>query len=400
MNQDIIEIHAYDKRLKRILYNLEVSEEVPDPDKLLLKKYHDHLILEGLGLARVIRYTHLLMQLSKWLKIGFDNATEDDIKSLILSIEKNPNYSEWSRYMYKIGIRKFYKWLRKSEKPPEVAWIRAVMKYSSDKLPEHMLSEDEIRRMIEASRNPMRRALVAVLYESGCRIGEILTLRIKNITFDEYGAVLIVNGKTGYRRVRIISSVPYIQEWLNIHPLGNDPESWVWLNRGKKSLKYNSVMHYLVDLGKESGIKKPVNPHNFRHSRATFLAKHLTERQLREFFGWKDYRMADVYVHLAGRDVDSALLKIYGIKMDENERGGNKLSPKTCSRCNHTNPVTNRFCSKCGMIVDEKVAIEIIEKDIERKQADDILDDLIQDEKFKNILIKQIRLLKNSKTKI
>ncbi len=154
-------------------------------------------------------------------------------------------------------------------------------------------------------------------------------------------------------------------------------------------------MHYLVDLGKEAGIKKPVNPHNFRHSRATFLAKHLTERQLREFFGWKDYRMADIYVHLAGRDVDSALLKIYGIKMDENEKDGNKLLPKTCSRCSHTNSVTNKFCSKCGMIIDGKIAIEIIEKDIERKQADDILDKLMKDEDFKIILTEKIKSLKN-----
>lgn len=42
--------------------------------------------------------------------------------------------------------------------------------------------------------------------ESCCRIGEILSLKIKNIQFDEYGIVLTVNGKTGMRRVRIIDS--------------------------------------------------------------------------------------------------------------------------------------------------------------------------------------------------
>jgi integrase/recombinase XerD len=39
-------------------------------------------------------------------------------------------------------------------------------------------------------------------------------------------------------------------------------------------------------------IKKAVNPHAFRHSRATFMAKHLKEPEMREFFGWgKDSEM-------------------------------------------------------------------------------------------------------------
>lgn len=32
--------------------------------------------------------------------------------------------------------------------------------------------------------------------------------------------------------------------------------------------------------------EKPVNPHHFRHSRATYLANYLTEAQMCEWFGW------------------------------------------------------------------------------------------------------------------
>lgn len=394
MNKDIIEIHSYDTRLKRILHNIEVSKEIPDADKILLKSYHDDLILDGLSLGRVIRYMHLLMQLSKWLKIGFEKATTEDIKKLISSIESSSHYKDWSKYLYKIGLRKFYKWLKKTDEyPEEVAWMKIRMKNGHNKLPEQMLTEEEIKKLIEVTRHPMERALVSVLYESGCRIGEILTLRIKNITFDEYGAQLIVDGKTGQRRVRIISAVPYLQEWLNKHIFKDDPDSWVWLNERKKVLKYNSALDLFIRLKKEAGIKKPVNPHNFRHSRATFLAKHLTERQLREFFGWKDFRMADVYVHLAGRDVDTALLKMYGIEVKENNNNESKLKPRNCPRCKEVNPVTNKFCSKCGMVIDEKTVIEIIERDTERKQADDILDKLLENEEFKLYFLQKIKEL-------
>ena len=54
--------------------------------------------------------------------------------------------------------------------------------------------------------DPRDKALVMTLYVSGCGVGEILSLRVKHVTFDEFGAVLMVAGKTGERRVRVVSS--------------------------------------------------------------------------------------------------------------------------------------------------------------------------------------------------
>jgi integrase len=77
--------------------------------------------------------------------------------------------------------------------------------------------------------NPRDKALISVLYESGCRIGEILSLKIRNVEFDNNGAVLIVNGKTGQRRVRLIHSVPRLMAWLEHHPKNNDPDTSLWV---------------------------------------------------------------------------------------------------------------------------------------------------------------------------
>ena len=56
--------------------------------------------------------------------------------------------------------------------------------------------------------NPRDKALISVLYKNGCRIGEILTLKVRNVEVDANGVVLIVNGETGQRKVRLIHSVP------------------------------------------------------------------------------------------------------------------------------------------------------------------------------------------------
>jgi len=42
------------------------------------------------------------------------------------------------------------------------------------------------------------------MWDVGARIGEIAEIKIKNLTFDEYGMSVLLNGKTGPRRTSFI----------------------------------------------------------------------------------------------------------------------------------------------------------------------------------------------------
>jgi Phage integrase family. len=57
--------------------------------------------------------------------------------------------------------------------PSEVAWIKSSIKRNEIKEPE-ILADDEVKRMIDAANNLRDKAFIAVLYEGGFRIGEIL----------------------------------------------------------------------------------------------------------------------------------------------------------------------------------------------------------------------------------
>ena len=54
------------------------------------------------------------------------------------------------------------------------------------------------------------KVLVATLWETGMRAGELLNLRIKHIEPGEKYARIVVNGKTGIRRVIVLFAWPYI----------------------------------------------------------------------------------------------------------------------------------------------------------------------------------------------
>lgn len=387
-----MDIHNYQGRLELVLKRIKESP-ISENNKKTIIRFHDNCFSEGLSTARVVRYLYDLIKIENWLGKDFEHAGMEDIKALVCIIEKT-SYAEHTKRDLKIILKKFYRWLRGTEEyPPEVRWIKTNIKRNKNKLPEDMLTEDEIEKLINAAEHPRDRALVAVLYESGCRIGELASLKLKNINFDEYGAQLLVNGKTGARRIRIISSVPYLSEWINRHPLKNDPEAPIWINRinENKAIEYAAIKNILLCLKKKAGIKKKVNPHNFRHSRASYLANHLTEAQMNQYFGWvQGSNMPAIYIHISGRDVDPAILRLYGIKNREEKRES-KLKPKLCPRCEQTNPFTNKFCSRCGMPLDKETIIEVVEKDMKRKQMDNILDEMLRDQRFREMFMEKIK---------
>jgi len=387
-------IHNYELIMKSLLNKLENNNSISYRDKELILRFKDDCFAKGLSTARVVKYVYHLIRLNEWLSKDFEDATKEDIQNLVIKIEKC-SYVEYTKIELKICIKKIYRMLKNTEDyPPEVKWIKpGHIKAERIKLPEELLTEEDIVKLINAANSQRDKAFIAMLYETGCRIGEILFIRIKHIQFDQYGALVMVSGKTGSRRLRIITSVPYLTEWLNNHKWKENPDAYLWICRGNRVISYRGIQMMLNRIGGKARVKKRLNPHNFRHSRATYLANHLTEAQMKVYFGWvRASDMAAVYVHLSGRDVDNAILKVHGIT-NNNDKEESKLNPKNCPRCEKVNQATNKFCSRCGMLLDRETMMKIVEMDIERKEADRILDEMIKDEEFREIFLRKAREL-------
>ena len=58
-----------------------------------------------------------------------------------------------------------------------------ITRKPSDKNPSDLLTEEEIFKMIEVADNDRDKAIIAVLHESGCREGELVSSQLKHIKF-------------------------------------------------------------------------------------------------------------------------------------------------------------------------------------------------------------------------
>ena len=344
-----------------------IAKLKPD-DRDDVQRFIEDLQANGISSGRIIKYLTSFVSINKHLDKPFNKAESKDLKKYVAWLESS-EYSDWTKHDLKIILKKYLQWL---EKEDTITWLK-IKPVKSGKLPEEILTEDDIKAMAGVSYTSRDEAYVLSFHESGCRIGEFLPLQLKHVAFDNHGALLRVTGKTGDRRIRIVASVQSLQKWINEHPNKNDPEAYLWCkiptsNNPKfknNHLSYGFLTRLLKELKKKAGVKKSVNPHAFRHSRATFMAKHLKEPQMREFFGWgNDSDMPSIYVHLSGRDMDDSVLSIYNIK--EAEKSSEPII-KTweCIRCKEVNSPVSTYCAKCGLSNDVQ-AFNIEKLDIDK----------------------------------
>jgi len=395
--QLVSDIHHYDRRLTGALSILDGDKEVFEKNRKKIKEFLEYIRAEGLSTPRQVRYVYVLRKVSKVLGKEFRRTTKTDMVTVVSELEKQDTAYD-TKLSEKQCIKRFYKWLRNTEDdyPPEVKWMKAKRNNNHKVLPEHLLTEDEVKKLAEACQNQRDRALILVLYETGCRVGEILTLRVGDVQFDQHGAIMVVKGKTGPRRVRIIFSAKALTEWLNHHHAKLDLEAPLWTSfesaNSTKPLEYYAFRKMLSVTAKRVGIGKRVNPHSFRHARASNLANVLTEAQMKEYLGWVgDSRMASTYVHLSGRNIDNALLKLNGIKTeDEVNNEEHILRIKTCLRCQEVNSPTDSFCSRCGSPLDVKTAMQLHEQE---SRTDGLMDNLLEDPEVRGLLLSKLKAM-------
>jgi site-specific recombinase XerD len=400
----------FERRRKQTSENIQQSEVICDRNKELLREYERDKILDGLSEATLLRNMTRMKVVAEHVESqAFDGMDKADVKDIVEWVHSR-DYTDETIDTYKNVIRSFWKWMDPDDDgdaPETVAWIKLNNSTGSDKLPKDLLSKEDIEAQAEAAKNPRDKALIWILYETGARIGEIIDLTVGDIEDREHGKKVVIEGKTGARRLPLVESVPYLNKWLNAHPNPTkDAPLWCKIQQGgpDDQLGYRYIRDKILrKTMEEAGIDKPSNPHHYRHSRASYLANHLKEAQLCAWFGW--VQGSDVparYVHLSGRDIDNAYDEMHGLYVPEED--GDEPQVRECDRCNELNEPDAAYCMRCGFALDpERVASfeEEVGDDLKADYRDtepgddkqdklDTLDSLLDDPEVKAALLEKI----------
>lgn len=351
----------YDRLIERI----DANDSILSENKKAIHIYVDKAEARKLNIKTVIKHLYGLEKFLEAMdkKIILKDATKEDVERAVARLNHLKLSDEVSRSI-NVTIKSFYKQCFGDGEfyPQPVRWIKTSINKSHKLLPEDILTEDEIEKMLETANNPRDKAIISLLFDSGIRIGELLSLRKKDVELGGgQSKHVMVTGKTGMRQIPIHFSVPYLAQYLNLVK-DLKPNQTLWWNLKQSNIKgelsYGGVLKMLKEVATASGIEKRIYPHLFRHSRASFYANKLTEQQLKVFFGWTGASsMAATYVHLSGRDIDNAVLVANGLKPQDTIKE-TKLKVKECQTCKMTNSLDSIYCTRCGSALDIKIAMD------------------------------------------
>jgi len=369
------DIYNYPRRLEKHREALARMRNGP-----LVLNFLDHLLVHGLSTARVSKYAATLRTLLRVIEFKPETASKQQIESVVAWIQSR-GYAEWTKHDLKLILKKLVQYAKtgtadkNAPYPEEVVWIPLNVRQQATVTAEDLLTTEDIANILKNTRNARDYALLYALFEGALRITELLTMRVGSVEFRNGYCVLSVVGKTGFRRVTVVLAHRALLDWLNEHPYRNDVDAPLWVsvstNGDRKPLHYATFREIVKNTAKKAGVKKRVWGYLFRHTQLTALAKKLRESQLKGVAGWtQSSKMAARYIHLSGRDNEDAILQIHGLANDHEEKNGVMLLV-ACPNCGEKNAPATIRCTRCGLILDQKIALELQSK--EEKKLEDAL---------------------------
>lgn len=349
--------------VNRLIENILQSSDLSKEQKKVMNKFYSYANMKGLRLRSIKSYLQSLKLLFRDMD-NVLNPKQKDLDKYLVKIDRE--YKPKTVTERRKFLITFYQWYynKKKSQIPLIANLN-VKKEKGTKLPDELLTADEIKKLCQIADNFRDKALLILLYETAARKGEFLKLKIKHIQITEIntkkvGFVTIPMGKTDSRKLPIIYSVPHLINWLNSHPSRDDPNAPLFITTKSyqgRALGEDGLKMLVKKYGVRAEIKKTIFPHLFRHSRLTELAKELTEQELKIYAGWTpDSNMASTYVHLAGNDVSDKILANAGLIDSKNiHKSKLVLTQVICPTCNRENASDVKICP-CGRVLDLKEA--------------------------------------------
>lgn len=148
------------------------------------------------------------------------------------------------------------------------------------------------------------KAMMELLYSSGLRLSELVSLDMGNIDFNE--CLVRVLGKGNKTRIIPVGTqaMSALAKWLVVRPdwlKADTPEEHVAVfisNRGKR-ISHRNVQARVKHWARKQGLDGTLHPHQFRHSFASHVLQSSGDlRAVQELLGHADISTTQIYTHL------------------------------------------------------------------------------------------------------
>jgi len=262
----------------------------------LMNEFESYLNGNRYSQSTIDTYCHFVSKLLKFLNKPVSEFTNRDVELFVEKEIAEPGYSISTHRQCISALKHF-------------ADLHEQSQIDSDKLkrPDKskylpiVLSKEEVIDLLRATRNLKHRAVLALIYSSGLRVGELLSLQLKDIDVDRK-QILIKNGKGRKDRYVMLaeSFIPLLFNYLGRYT----PEKFFVEGQDGEVYSSSSIRMFLKIACRRAKIQKKITPHTLRHSYATHMLENgIDLRYIQELLGHSRPETTMIYTHVTQRDL-------------------------------------------------------------------------------------------------
>jgi len=300
----------------------------------VFNKYINYLTAERNASRYTVRnYTHDLLDFFSYLKsreVASLNEVNKQVLRGYLSQLVKDDFAKVSISRKLSAIRSFYRYLLR-EKLVAVSPVAATSSPKLDKRLPDFLTPEETVRLLEAPdlatpQGQRDRALMELLYASGLRVSELVSLDLGQINLNT--GEIRVWGKGAKERMVLMGkpATMALSAYLSYgRPrLLAKKNNALFVNRDGGRLTERSIQRTLTKYSRIAGISKRVHPHMLRHTFATHLLDGGADlRVVQELLGHANLVSTQIYTHVTKSQAKKVYLSAHPLAQEtDNGTGG------------------------------------------------------------------------------
>ncbi|MFK8057738.1 MAG: tyrosine-type recombinase/integrase [Saprospiraceae bacterium] len=287
----------------------------PQAMREVLTSYTDTLIRMRYSWKTVLQYTSHFGKYVKYLgAVRPKEANAKDANSYLSSLAKQ----QVSESMVHLAVNAIKFYYEKVIFLPgfELSQIKRPKK--SHRLPT-ILSVTEVDRMLRSSSNLKHTAILYLLYSSGLRLSEMLSLKLQDVLWDR-NQLFVRAGKGKKDRTVMLSET--LKALLTLYFDEYQPKVYLFNGQDGESEYSSSSVQKIVRLAAyTAGIQRKVTPHTLRHCFATHLMESGTDvRYIQELLGHKDIKTTLIYTHVTNKSMKNITSPLDALSLNDKNR--------------------------------------------------------------------------------
>ena len=244
-------------------------------------------------------------------KINYLTITNNDVRGYLKYLDScNLKNSTISRRIS--TLRTFYNYLVDENIVENNVFHNVKNPKLEKKLPNY-LNYNEMEELLESidistSEGLKRRLLIEMFYSTGCRVSEIINIKVKDIDF--LNKKIRIMGKGS--KERIVYYGDYAKKYLDKYLSKGMDKDYLFVNKHGDKYTVEEIELIVKDIMKHLSIKTHVTPHTLRHTFATHLLNNGADiRSVQELLGHSNLSTTGIYTHVSSDRLKEVYFKTF-----------------------------------------------------------------------------------------